>query len=118
LDGRVPTPALPADVPQVAAAQLPADVSHRAVLLDVRENHEWAAGHAPGAVHVPLGTLGQRVAEVASIARERQVVVVCAVGARSQRAAVFLAASGLDTVNVADGMQGWASAGRPIVTGP
>ena len=105
-------------VPQVAAADLPAGLSERAVLLDVREDHEWATGHAPAAVHVPLGTLSGRVAEVSALAQDRQVIIVCRSGRRSQRAALFLAAAGLDTVNVADGMQGWAAAGRPMVTAP
>ena len=48
-------------VAQVPAAQVPAG----AYLLDVREHEEWDAGHAPGAVHIPLGELGARYTELA-----------------------------------------------------
>ena len=41
-------------VPQIPAAEVPPG----AYLLDVREYEEWDAGHAPGAVHIPLGELG------------------------------------------------------------
>lgn len=103
-------------VPQTPAADLPADLSERTVLLDVREDDEWAAGHAPDAVHVPLGALTGRAGDVAARAGAGQVVVVCRSGSRSQQAAMFLAAAGLDVVNVADGMQGWARAGRAMVS--
>jgi rhodanese-related sulfurtransferase len=46
--------------PSVMSTDLPAGV----YLLDVREDDEWAAGHAPDAVHVPVGTLNQRAAEI------------------------------------------------------
>ena len=45
---------------QVPAAEVPEDV----VLVDVREPDEWTAGHAPGAVHIPLGQLGDRYTEI------------------------------------------------------
>ena len=45
---------------QVPAAEVPADV----LLVDVREPEEWTAGHAPGAVHIPLGQLGARYTEI------------------------------------------------------
>src|SRR5512132_2718897 len=47
-------------VPQVPAAEVPAD----AYLLDVREPDEWAAGHVPGALHIPLGELNARYTEI------------------------------------------------------
>ena len=82
-----------------------------AVLVDVREDDEWAAGHAPDAVHVPLGRVGEAVSRFAG----QQVVTVCRSGARSGRAAKALAAAGVDVHNVAGGMSAWASAGLPIV---
>jgi rhodanese-related sulfurtransferase len=96
-------------VPQVPAAEVPADV----VLVDVREPDEWAAGHAPGAQHIPLGEVGARYEE---IPRDRDVYVICRSGARSARAAQALAGAGWTTLNVADGMQGWQAAGRPMIT--
>ena len=82
-----------------------------AVLLDVREDDEWTAGHAPDAVHVPLG----RVSEAANRFAGQEVLTVCRSGARSGRAAKTLAAAGVGVRNVAGGMSAWASAGLPVV---
>jgi rhodanese-related sulfurtransferase len=95
-------------LPDVPAAGVPASVW----LLDVREDDEWAAGHAPGARHIPLGQLGARSAEVP---HDELVYVICRVGSRSEYAARALAAAGWRTVNVAGGMQDWAAVGRPLV---
>ena len=83
-----------------------------AVLLDVREPHEWQAGHAPTARHIPLGQLGARAGE---LPRNREVLVVCRSGARSSRAAKLLAAQRGDVANVKGGMNAWARAGLPVV---
>lgn len=81
-----------------------------AVLLDVREDHEWAAGHAPGAVHL-------RLAEVITGGFEpgKPVVAVCRSGMRSRQAATRLAGSGVKVYNLAGGMTAWRAAGRPVV---
>ena len=50
------------------------------------------------------------------IPRDRDVYVICRSGARSARAAQALAGAGWTTLNVADGMQGWQAAGRPMIT--
>ena len=99
----------PQAVPEVLSTDLPAE----AFLLDVREDDEWAAGHAPDAVHVRLGELGARVGEVP---HDREVYVICRSGTRSAYAAQALASAGLKAVNVADGMTGWAVAGRPMIS--
>jgi rhodanese-related sulfurtransferase len=99
----------PVAVPEVLSADLPAGV----FLLDVREDDEWTAGHAPDAVHVRLGELGARVDE---LPRDREVYVICRSGARSAYATQGLTASGLNAINVADGMTGWAVAGRPMIS--
>jgi rhodanese-related sulfurtransferase len=95
--------------PSVLSTELPPGV----FLLDVREDDEWAAGHAPEAVHIPVGTLNERAAE---IPQDREVYVICRSGARSAYAANALAGAGWKAVNVADGMTGWAVAGRPMVS--
>jgi rhodanese-related sulfurtransferase len=92
---------------QVPAAEVPADV----LLVDVREPDEWTAGHAPGAMHIPLGQLGARYTE---IPQDGQVYLICRAGSRSNQAALALAGAGWDVVNVSDGMTGWAAAGRPM----
>jgi rhodanese-related sulfurtransferase len=95
--------------PQVVSAEVPAGV----YLLDVREDDEWTAGHAPEAVHVRLGELNERSEE---IPRDREVYVICRSGARSAYATQALAGAGWNAINVADGMTGWAVAGRPMVS--
>ncbi|HXP58818.1 MAG TPA: rhodanese-like domain-containing protein [Streptosporangiaceae bacterium] len=94
---------------QVPASGVPDGV----YLLDVREDDEWTAGHAPEAVHIPLGELGGKADEVP---KDRPVYVICRAGGRSARAAQALGASGWDVTNVSDGMQGWESAGRAMVS--
>ena len=82
-----------------------------AVLLDVREDDEWAAGHAPDAVHVPLAEVGAAASRFA----DQEILAVCRSGARSARAAETLAQAGVEAVNVAGGMTSWAAAGLPVV---
>lgn len=96
-------------VPPARAAALMAD---GAVLLDVREPHEWQAGHAPRARHIPLGQLARRSGE---LPKGRTVVTVCRSGARSARAAAMLARDGRAVSNLSGGMHAWARAGLPVV---
>jgi rhodanese-related sulfurtransferase len=82
-----------------------------AILLDVREPQEWAAGHAPQAEHIPLGQVSP-----GSVPQGRTIVAVCRSGNRSSKAADVLAAAGLPVHNLAGGMKAWAQAGLPVVT--
>ncbi len=96
----------------VSAAQAAALAADGAVLLDVREPHEWQAGHAPRARHIPLGQVPRRAAE---LPRGRAVVTVCRSGSRSARAAAMLAKDGREVSNLSGGMHAWARAGLPVV---
>ncbi|MFB4293560.1 rhodanese-like domain-containing protein [Nonomuraea sp. ATR24] len=96
-------------VPEVEAR----DVPEGAYLLDVREQNEWDAGHAPEAVHIPMTQIQARVEEVPA---DRQVYVVCRVGGRSFQVAAWLNQIGRDAVNVDGGMQAWALDKRPLVS--
>ncbi|MGH3872552.1 MAG: rhodanese-like domain-containing protein [Pseudonocardiaceae bacterium] len=98
-------------VPAVAVPNVP----DTAALLDVREDDEWVAGHAPGAVHVPMGQVPQRLDELAGTLADRPVHVVCRSGGRSARVTTYLVQAGWDAVNVDGGMRAWAAAGRPMV---
>jgi thioredoxin 1 len=80
-------------------------------VLDVREEQEYAAGHVPGAVHIPMNDVPQRLAEVPT---DRRVSVICASGGRSRAIADYLQANGVDAVNVSDGTAGWAQRGWPL----
>ena len=102
-----------AGIPEVDAAGADEMVAAGALLLDVREPDEWAAGHAPAAVHVPMGQLPGSVGELPT---DRPIACICRSGARSGRVTEYLLGFGLDIVNVAGGMQGWAASGRPVVT--
>jgi rhodanese-related sulfurtransferase len=84
-----------------------------AVLLDVREQNEWAAGRAPKARHIPLGQLHTRAPrELASTAT---VLTICRSGGRSARAAATLRREGYTVIDVAGGMRAWRAAGLPVV---
>ena len=85
-----------------------------AVLLDVREPHEWQAGHAPRAVHLPLSALVAG-AGLPADAQAGPFVVICRSGHRSRQAADLLAARGAEAVDVIGGMLDWAGAGLPVV---
>ena len=82
-----------------------------AVLLDVREDDEWAAGHAPEAIHVPLA----RVGDAASRFADQEVLTVCRSGGRSAKVAETLAQAGIAVRNAAGGMTSWTAAGLPVV---
>jgi rhodanese-related sulfurtransferase len=83
-----------------------------ALLLDVREDHEWEAGHAAQAQHIALSEVPDHVD---SFAKDRLVVAVCRSGTRSARAGQFLVEQGFEVVNVEGGMLAWASEGAPLV---
>ena len=61
------------------------------VILDVREQHEWASGHVKGAIHIPLGRLGTQVGR---LARDAEIIAVCTSGGRSSRAVSILRDAG------------------------
>jgi rhodanese-related sulfurtransferase len=98
--------------PEVSPLEGDQLVRSGAVLLDVRQPEEWSAGHAPGALHVPLGDLALRLGDLPP----GTVVVVCRSGGRSAVAAQALASTGRDARNLAGGMQAWSAAGLPVVT--
>lgn len=93
----------------MSVPELPAD----ATLLDVREQDEWDAGHAPEALHIPMGELSARLDDLPA---DNPVYVICRSGGRSARVTAFLNANGWDATNVDGGMQSWESTGRTVVS--
>jgi rhodanese-related sulfurtransferase len=97
------------DVTTLARARAAGNVQ----IVDVREPTEWAAGHMPGAILIPLGQLAQRARELDP---GRPVVVVCRSGRRSLTGAEVLLRAGFkDAASLAGGMIAWADSGQPVV---
>lgn len=98
-------------MPSVPAHEVP----DGAVLLDVREADEWAAGHIAGAVHVPMNAVPSRLAHTPdALPADGPIVVVCKVGARSAQVTAWLRSQGYHALNLDGGMLAWARAGRPM----
>lgn len=100
------------EIPTAEVSAVPDPLPDGLLVLDVREDEEWRAGHVAGSVHVPLMELGARYVE---LPESEQTLVVCRVGNRSAYAAAFLVQQGVDAVNLAGGLVAWESAGRPLV---
>jgi len=91
---------------QKLAEELKQGGEERLLLVDVREPWEWAEGRLPGSVHIPLGTLPQRMSEIPG---DVTPVFICAVGGRSMAACrLFATTQDRDAVNLAGGVQGWS----------
>ncbi|MED1203937.1 sulfurtransferase TusA family protein [Heyndrickxia acidicola] len=85
--------------------ELKAKLGNNTIILDVRENAEYAFGHIPGAISVPLGELEDRLEE---FNKDQEVYVVCHTGNRSDMAADKLSGKGFVKVyNVVPGMSEW-----------
>jgi rhodanese-related sulfurtransferase len=97
---------------EVSAEQSLELIAGGAILLDVREQHEWDAGHAPQAQHLPMSQLNERVGE---LAQDVQLVCVCHVGGRSAAVSSALNRAGWQAVNLAGGMLAWHAAGLPVI---
>lgn len=81
-----------------------------AMLLDVREPDEWAKGHAPGAIHLPLGDL-----DPAALDTGKLIIAICRSGNRSGKATAQLRNAGVQVRNMSGGMTAWQEDGLPIV---
>ncbi len=102
-------------IPQERQADVPSlphfDLPDNYVLVDVREQHEWDRGHAPDAVHIPLGELERRLDE---LPRCQPLVITCRGGGRASRAVKFLRDQGYDARNLDGGMLEWYKQNRPM----
>ena len=100
------------EVDCVAATQL---INHKnALVLDVREESEYKAGHGLNSKLVPLGKLNERIGELEKY-RDKPVVVVCRSGARSANACALLGKQGYaECYNLAGGMIAWQKANLPV----
>ena len=79
-------------------------------LVDVREPDEYAAGHVPGAINIPMSAIGTRLDELP----DGPFDVICQVGGRSGRVVEALEPRGYDVTNVDGGTGEWIAAGYPL----
>jgi rhodanese-related sulfurtransferase len=85
-----------------------------AIIVDVRETDEWNAGHIAGAIHIPLGDVKNRVAELEKF-KDSPVITQCRSGARSAKAAEVLKNAGFSAVyNLDGGINAWQKAALDI----
>ena len=87
-----------------------------AIVVDVRETHEWSAGHIPDAHHIALAQVDKRLSELEKF-KTRPLIVCCASGNRSSSACRALKKAGFERVfNLAGGIGAWTEAGLPVTT--
>ena len=100
---------------EIEVSQLAAKIAAGFKVVDVREVDEYADGHIPGALHVPLQTVPDNLESFRS---EQDVFVVCQVGGRSGKACQYLIDQGItNVVNVAGGTSGWILLGNGVNSG-
>ena len=78
--------------------------SEKLTIIDVREIHEYAAGHIPSAENFPLSTLGT---DFSKLDKDQKYYVICQAGGRSAKAYDFLDAQGFNVINIEGGMNNW-----------
>jgi len=101
-------------IPTTTVADLHTRVSQPGVaVVDVREPHEYAAGHVPGAINIPMATIPVRLQDLP----RGDVFVICESGARSWQVASFLAQRSVTVTNVDGGTGAWRSSGLPLEHG-
>ena len=81
------------------------------LLLDVREPYEWRQVRMPGALHIPMNNIPQRLAE---LPHDRSIAVFCAHGSRSFGVTHFLRAQGFDAYNLIGGITQWHIQGGEV----
>jgi rhodanese-related sulfurtransferase len=87
------------------------------LLIDVRSKSEWKSGHVPGATHISLESLPQRLDWLKRAADGGEVMVICRSGNRSAQATRTLEKAGVTALNVRGGMIAWERAGLPVKKG-
>ncbi len=85
-----------------------------AIIVNVREPHEYAAGHVPNARHIPMGQVDKRLGELDKF-KDKPVIVVCQSGNRSSSTCNALTKRGFEKVyNLSGGISAWEQAGMPV----
>ncbi|MGQ4383503.1 rhodanese-like domain-containing protein [Streptomyces sp. SAS_270] len=89
---------------------------HELTVIDVRTPAEYASGHLPGALNIPLDHVRRALPEIRHAAGRGDVLVVCASGVRSENACKLLARQGVTTATLAGGTGAWAAEGHDLHT--
>ncbi|MGV4981047.1 rhodanese-like domain-containing protein [Streptomyces sp. NRAIS4] len=87
---------------------------HELTVIDVRTPAEYASGHLPGALNIPLDRIRRALPEIRHAAGHGDVLVVCASGARSDSACKLLAGEGIRTATLTGGTSAWAAEGHEL----
>jgi rhodanese-related sulfurtransferase len=101
-------------IPEISVDDLAERLAGGASLVDVRELVEYEDAHVGGAVLIPLATVPDNLD---AFRNEGPTYVICKSGARSMRACEYVAAHGIEVVNVAGGTMAWLMSGRDYDTG-
>jgi rhodanese-related sulfurtransferase len=100
--------------PQIGTLEATRLMNQSALVLDVREQQEFAAGHLPKARHIPVRELSRRMEEISKF-KSKPVIVTCASGARAGAACRLLKKSGFENVyQLKGGLNAWQQASLPV----
>ena len=104
-------------VEEVSLAQAEEAIREADVLIDVREQDEFAAGHLPGAIHASRGMLEFKLSSNPELtSRDLKIVLYCKTSGRAALAACALHDMGyLNVKSIAGGFDAWAGAAKPVV---
>ena len=104
------------NLPLLSVHQLKGMLDHNEdlLVLDTREQDEWASGHIEGALHIYVGHLEERLSD---IPRDKPIAVICSVGHRAGLGTSILLKAGYERVyNVLGSVRAWVAAGFPVTT--
>ncbi|WP_406411375.1 rhodanese-like domain-containing protein [Streptomyces sp. NBC_01614] len=87
---------------------------HELTVIDVRTPGEYAGGHLPGALNIPLDQIQRALPDIRHVADRGDVLVVCASGARSEKACRILAENNITTATLSGGTGAWAADGHDL----
>ena len=104
-------------VTEIPVSEAGAAIQAADVLIDVREESEFAAGHLPGAIHASRGMLEFKLSGTPALAaRDIKAVVYCKTSGRAALAAAAMQDMGyLNVTSIAGGYDAWVAAGKPVV---
>jgi len=99
---------------EISTKQLTQARQDGAIVIDVRDDDEYATGHVAGAVSLPLSELEARMQE---LPMDQTLYLICQGGGRSGKAADLLSKGGFDAHSVSGGTSAWVEAGGEVTTG-